>query len=255
MLHRATELENVELRAIDGRIGHVTDLFFDDRRWTIRYLVVDTGTWLDHREVLISPTAAGTPDWSQRVLPVNLTRDEVRHSPPVDPEEPVSREQELMLAQYYNWPLYWGAAGFSDGVFMATPPFLPANLPRPTRRQTSSTLDEQHHIRSVNDVRGYRLEADDGEIGHIDDFLIDDEAWQVRSFIIDTRNWWPGRRVLVSPEAIFEVGWDEAKVFADVTREAVRRSPPYDPHHLAEAAARVDRPLVREDYPRRSAEP
>jgi uncharacterized protein YrrD len=227
MLRTTRQLEGFELRARDGRIGHVTDLFFDDRRWTIRYFAVDTGTWLEHREVLVAPAAVHAPDWDARVLPVDLTIDQVRRSPRIDSDASLTREHELALIQYYNWPMYWGAPGFTDGLMYALPPMPPTAELGALAARHPPVLDEQHHIRSVAEVRGYHVVANDGEIGHVEDFVIDDVTWEVECLAIGTRNWWPGRRVLLAPEAIYEVGWDEAKVYVDLSREQVRSSPPY----------------------------
>jgi hypothetical protein len=254
MLQKAREIEGFELRARDGQIGHVSDFFFDDRRWTVRYFVVDTGAWLDHREVLIAPTAVCGVDLTQRLLSVDLTSQQVRESPAVDPTEPISREQELLLTQYYSWPMYWTGAGFGDPLLMSTPPFLPVNAPRPVRSKAVSSLDEEHHIRSVDDVRGHRIEANDGMIGHVDEFLLDDRDWSIAYLVVDTRNWWPGKRVLISPEWIFEVGWSEAKVFVDLSREAIRRSPEYDPT-VPPTRDYTDELHAHYGQPRRSAEP
>jgi hypothetical protein len=254
MLRNARLLEDFERCAPDGRIGHLTDFFFDDRQWTIRYLVVDTGTWLDHREVLISPASAHAPDWKERIVPVDLSREQVRKSPCIDTEGPVSPEQEKALAQYYNWPMYWGAAGFSEGLALGAPALPPGDVVGDGRRAAVAALDAQHHIRSVDEVRGYRIEADDGAIGHVDDFLVDEETWALGYLVVDTRNWWPGKRVLISPEWIDEVGWNEAKVGVNLSREVIRRSPAFDPAHPI-AADDITRLHEHYGYPRRSAEP
>jgi uncharacterized protein YrrD len=257
MLRKARELEGFELRAHDGRIGHVTDFFFDDRRWAVRYLVVNTGTWLDHREVLIAPAAVHRPEWTDRVLPVDLTMDQVLHSPAVDAQEPVSRADELALARYYDWPMYWGAPGFSDGLMYALPPILPMPIGpggAPHSAAAPAALDPQHHLRSVGDVRGHRLEANDGEIGHVDDFLLDDASWVIGFLVIDTRNWWPGKRVLVAPASIFEVGWDEARVFVDLSREQIKRRPAFDPAAPL-AGEYIDQLHVHHRPERRNEEP
>jgi hypothetical protein len=256
MLRPARQLENFELRARDGRIGHVTDFFFDDRRWTIRYFVVDTGSWLGHREVLVAPTAVHTPEWADRALPVDLTMDQVRGSPAIDAEGPVTREHELALIQYYNWPMYWGTPGFSDGLLYALPPFGLADelaLRRPPVSHAPATLDEQHHIRSVNDVRGHHVVANDGQIGHVEDFLIDDTTWEIECLVIGTRNWIPGRYVLVAPDSIYEVGWEEAKVYVDLSRDAIRQSPAYE-LNASVADEYVDR-LQSHHIPHRREEP
>ena len=241
MLRNAKELERLELHARDGVIGHVQDLFFDDRAWTVRYLVVDTGGWLSSRKVLISPVAATRVDVDRKAIAVDLTREQVRQSPSIDTEQPVSREHEAALTQYYSWPAYWGAAGFPDVGFAASAiPMIPvdtmgaggADDPRLAERQgtvAAHPTHTDHHLRSTRAVAGHRIEAADGSIGHVDDFLIDDASWQIAYLVVDTRNWWPGRKVVISPEWIREVGWEEAKVGVDLTREAVKSSPTYDP--------------------------
>lgn len=231
MLRLTRQLEDFELRARDGRIGRVTDFYFDDRRWTIRYFAVETGTWLDHREVLVAPAAVHSPEWEQRALPVDLTIEQVRRSPGIDAEEPITREQEVALIQYYNWPMYWGTPGFAEGMMFALPPLPPLTNPGAgglfADARHGPALDEQHHIRSVCDVRGYHVVANDGEIGHVEDFVIDDATWQIECLTIATRNWWPGQRVLIAPESIYEVGWEEKKVYVDLTRDQIKQSPPY----------------------------
>jgi hypothetical protein len=245
MLRHAKELERYELRARDGKIGHVSDFYFDDRTWTVRYIVVDTGSWLNSRKVLISPAAVSRAEWDQRLLPVNLTQEQVRNSPGVDTERPVSREEETALTQYYNWPAYWGAPGFPEvGFALPIMPIMPVDVSGATgtdhpglaarsgagrESRTGAAVHEDRHLRSVRAVTGHGIEATDGSIGHVDDFLIDDLSWEIRYLTIDTRNWWPGKKVLVAPQWINEVGWDEAKVCIDLTREAVKSSPPYDP--------------------------
>ena len=83
------------------------------------------------------------------------------------------------------------------------------------------------HLRSSNAVIGHHIEATDGEIGHLEDLLIDDHTWAIRYLIVNTSNWWSGRRVLVSPDCIKNVSWSEAKVSVDLTRQAVSDLPLY----------------------------
>jgi len=231
MLRNAKNLEACELRARDGRIGHVRDFYFDDRQWTVRYLVVDTGGWLSGREVLISPVAVGVADWRERVLPVDLPRRQVQESPGIDTAQAVSPEDEMRLSEHYNWPVYWSAAGFADGFGL---PMVPPLLPPPmgearSARATAASGVAEHHLRSVRRVTGHRIEARDGTIGHVEDFLLDDTSWTVRYVVVDTRNWWPGKKVLVAPQWIHELSWDEAKVVVDLSRDAIKDSPAYNP--------------------------
>jgi hypothetical protein len=244
MLQNAVKLEHHELRARDGKIGHVQDFFFGDRQWTVRYLVVDTGSWLASRKVLISPVAVQVVNHDDKVISVDLTQAQVRDSPTIDSEQPVSREHEAALTSYYDWPAYWGAAGFPDTGF-ATPvvPMVPIDIAgaggiddpilagdrTKNADPAGATRAEGHHLRSVRAVTGHTIEAIDGSIGHVDDFLIDDASWEIRYLVVDTRNWWPGKKVVITPDMIHSVGWNEAKVRLGVTRAAVKASPPYDP--------------------------
>ncbi len=236
MLRNAKTLEGFELRARDGKLGHVRDFYFDDERWTVRYLVVDTAGWLSGRRVLIAPAAVEGDDWAQRCLSVALTKDQVRRSPGPDREQPVTREEELLLVQYYHWPAYWAlsGAGYADGgLGMSVPaPVLPdPALEAVLRQRVEHSVVAEHHLRSVRDVTGFRLEASDGAIGHVDDFLLDDRRWDIRYLVIDTRNWLPGKKVLIAPQWIASVGWEQARVFVDLPRDRVKASPPYDPAH------------------------
>lgn len=231
MLRNAKELERFALRARDGDIGHVSDFFFDDVRWTVRYLVVDTGPWLKQRSVLISPASVLQAAWNERLLPVNLTREQVEKSPAIDTQQPVSREHEAALLQYYSWPVYWGA-GFPEMGFtmpLVPLPGIPAGGEDPSRSVSAAEVKQDHHLRSVRAVTGYTIDAADGRIGHVDDFLIDDETWAIRYLVIDTRNWWPGKRVVIAPQWIERVGWHDAQVHVRLTRAAIKGSPEYDP--------------------------
>ena len=245
MLRSAATLQGYGITASDGDIGQVDRLFFDDERWTVRYLVVDTGKWLTGRRVLISPAAVdSTDDFGGRIR-LNLTRDQIRNSPDVDSDQPVSRQQETALNAYYGYGPYWGTGGLWGSVYyppgilapgpaatsaMATPPeTLADGLPR-------QQPDGDSHLRSTKEVSGYHVQATDGSIGHIDGFLIDDQTWAIRYLIVDTSNWPGGRSVLISPSWVREVDWHQSKVHVDVTVEKVRTSPEYDPSQLVERA-------------------
>ena len=115
MLRSMKDLEDYAIRATDGTIGHVKDFHFDDKAWGIRYLVLDTGTWLSSRKVLISPIAIGHPDWAGKILPVSITKEQVKNSPDIDTDKPVSRHNEIRYRGYYGYPFYWGGPGSGVG--------------------------------------------------------------------------------------------------------------------------------------------
>ena len=231
MLRNLKEIKGCSLHARDGAIGEIKDVFFDDHRWHVRYFVVETGAWLKKRQVLISPIALGTPDWAQQVFPVKLTKEQVRNSPSVDTDKPVSRQYEGTLREYYGWPPYWGTMFAEGGI--ATPVITPPTAADPSSRGDieagpSPRRKGDPFLRSAQDTLNYPIEAIAGAIGHVDDFLFDDGAWRVRYLVVDPRNWLPGRKVVLAPDWIRDVSWEKKCVYVDLSREAIKGSPPYD---------------------------
>jgi uncharacterized protein YrrD len=229
------------LTAADGAIGEVSDLHFDDESWGVRYLVVNTGTWLNGRSVLVSPVAVRNVDATTKQIFVNLTQKQVENSPDIDTRQPVSRQHESTLLSYYGYPVYWGGpflwGAVSTPEALGVPNFggMRAESASSTAARTSPAkpdADAAVRLRSTKEVSGYHIQAADGEIGHVEDFVIDDQAWAVRYVVVDTRNWLPGKKVLVAPQWVDRVSWDEHKVFINLTRAAISKSPEYDPAAL-----------------------
>jgi hypothetical protein len=228
MLSTAKTLKGYRLEGLDGKIGKAKEFYFDDRHWTIRYLVADTGYWLPGRQVLISPYSlvAIQRDIFDPEIKIDLTKAQIEASPPLDSDKPVSRQCELAFYGHYLFPMYWGG------------PYSWGPYPYPMRDRgqwKTSTQPEKagdHHLRSTNGVSGHHIQALDGEIGHVADFIIDDETWAIRYLIVDTHNWWPGKKVLVSPQWIERVSWGERKVFVNLDRETIKQSPEYTEESL-----------------------
>jgi hypothetical protein len=224
--------EKYTILATDGDIGTIHDFLFDDITWTIRYLVVDTGKWLPGRKVLISTKAVEEALWDRQQFQVNLTKEQIENSPDINTEAPVSLQNEIALNDYYSWSYYWTPTGLipihpMSGVAPLT---TPLNIHKPDSQSAESTGPEgTPHLRSTNEVIGYHIGAADGDIGHVEDFLANDESWELHYMVVDTKNWLPGRKVLVSPEWITEVTWNTRKVVVKMTRNAVENSPEYDP--------------------------
>jgi hypothetical protein len=224
MLRNMKDLEGLSLGATDGVIGEVKNFYFDDEAWVIRYLVVETGDKREDRRVLISPIAIGRPDWSQKVFPVSLTKEQVRGSPDIDTDKPVSRQQEMGYLGYYGYGNYWGGSGlWGAGLY---PDILQGGLTRQSVPQAHAHDD--HHLRSGNGVMRYYVHANDGDIGHVQGFLVDESSWAIRYLIVNTSNWWLGHDVLVAPEWIVNVSWAESMVTVGLTREAIKTAPIYD---------------------------
>lgn len=222
MLRAFDDLRGFAISARDGELGGVKDLYFDDSTWAVRYLVPDTRKWLPGRKVLLTPEAIDRPDAESRVVNVNLTSEQVKNSPDISEDAPVSAEQESALHDFYQWRPYWvvypGYAG-------------PIAFPPLSLRSEESAVEnpDEPHLRSVTEVEGYTIAATDGGIGHVETFLIDDEDWMIRYLVVDTRNWLPGRKVLISPDWIEWVSWGERDVRVNVKREEIKNSPPYEP--------------------------
>lgn len=226
MLTNNKNLKGLVIRATDGEIGTVDQLYFDDQVWAIRYLTAETGNWLDGRKVLISPLSILQTDWKANRIDVSLTRKQVENAPNIDTHRPVSRQHEVEYFGYYGYPYYW------DGPYMWGPSYYPAGIVPMTASQSAIAErirreSADSHLRSTEAVAGYHIDAKDGDIGHVDRFIVDDEAWAIRYLDVATKNWWPGKKVLLSPAWVERVSWEEYKVFVAVTREAIKTCPEY----------------------------
>lgn len=223
MLRSSKEIIGYKLLAVDEKIGSVHDLIFDDRTWTIRYVVADTGSWLSGRQVLLSPASFGEPDYSDRGIPVSLTKQQIENSPGIDSDKTVSRKYETDLQRHYGWPAYWVSPPPGDM------PYIPPPVPDEADDAEAVDYDNEYHLRGVKEVSGYTIVATDGDIGHVEEFIVQDDVWVIRYMVIDTHNWLPGRKVLVSPLWITSIRWDERAVHVDLTQEAIKNGPEYDP--------------------------
>jgi uncharacterized protein YrrD len=251
VLHIIKDLEGFTIGAIDGMIGHVKDFYFDDQSWVIRYLVVETGSWLSNRRVLVSPFAINQPNWSEKIFPAAITREQVRNSPSIDTDKPVSRQHEIEYLNYYKYPHYWGGGDFwGDGMMWLgmgsgqTPGLSRSNEAELTKADgdgDSAGRRRDPHLRSRNEMTGYDVFATDGHIGHVQGFLLDEKGWAIRFIVVNTSNWWMGHHVVVAPQWITDLGWEKRRVSVNLTRSAVKDSPPYSPRVRMERdeAARI----------------
>jgi hypothetical protein len=239
MLRRFTDLRRYTIGASDGDLGSVEDAYFDDQLWTVRYLVVDTGTWLSSRKVLVSPAAVEALDDVGGRVQTRLTRAQVEESPSIDTARPVSRQHETALAAHYGqgpyWmgPYRWGPYSYPYPLLQAG--VLPPIAESPYENRVAEELaareqaSQDPSLRSARAVAGYALGATDGELGHVEDFLIDAHDWAIRYLVVDPRSWWPGPHVLIGVDWIRGVSWNDSVVEVAVGREAVRNAPRYDP--------------------------
>jgi hypothetical protein len=214
MLIRTKQIEGASIHAKDGNIGHVEECYFDDQEWKIRYLVVNTGSWLLGKEVLISPHAVEGVDKEEKMISLNLTVDTIKNSPPIETDLPLSKRKQREYHTYYGFPIY------------------PSGLMIPPLPEGEKKEDEEHmdtHLRSSHEIRGYRIEAVDGAIGHVEDYVIDDEHWIIRYMVIDTSNVFHGRKVILTPIWIKGINWAESTVTVNLTKKVIKEAPTFDP--------------------------
>lgn len=239
MLQSANELKSKVIHASDGELGTVDQFLFDDNSWTIRYLVVETGKILG-RKVLISPISI---DRKHKMdgLTLSLTKEQIRNSPGIDSDKPVSRQHETEYFNYYGYPYYWGGPGLWGATAYPVGHPTRAHIqgyPDRTSGYAGTAAAARYqepkeegdpHLRGTKEVTGYYIEATDGNIGHVEDLLIDDETWAIRYVVVDTVNWWPGKKVVLSPQWIKDVSWTDSTVYVDVSRDRIKNAPEYDP--------------------------
>lgn len=223
MLVRTQTVLDSAVEATDGGVGHVRDLFFIDLDWQVRYLVVEAGSWLSGRHVLLSPKVFEKCDWDNSRIGVRLTRQQVQDSPPVDADLPLSRQKQVDLARHYGWADQW------PGAF----------------EEAAAAAQGDPHLHSCKEVTGYYLEASDGRIGHVKDFVVDDGAWSIRYLVIDTGNWLTGKNVLLGPSWAESIRWEDRTVHVPLARDKIKNAPEYQP---SEPIRRSDEEALHDYY-------
>jgi len=216
MERNINSLIGYSIKATDGKIGEVVEFYFDDETWAIRYLIINTIGWLANRKVLISPVAVIGTNWENGLIPVNLTSEQIRHSPKINTDKPVSRQQEIELHKHYSWGEY-RAGWVYDGVDfgMSTPSDETDKKAAKQIADRNSVFDP--HLHSTSRVTGYDIQANDGKIGHVKDFIFDDQKWQLKYFVVDTHHWIGGKKVLLPVNHIEKVDWPKSDVFVNLS--------------------------------------
>ncbi|MEO7597755.1 MAG: PRC-barrel domain-containing protein, partial [Opitutus sp.] len=226
MLQNIKQLYGAKLGATDGEIGHVKDLYFDDKSWAIRYLVVDTGSWLSGREVLLSPHAFkahpfAAPEGDIKTLQVNLSRKRIEESPSIDSHRPVSRQYEEEYYRYYGWSGYWqegGMLGLAGFPIDPVPP-KPENRPHHGHNQRDDL-----HLRSTKAITGYHIDATDGRVGVVDSFMVDGKSWTIRELVVETGHWYAGKTIFLLAESVERISYPDTTVFVKLAKEDIMQT-------------------------------
>ena len=249
MLFAVSGLLGCPVEASDGEVGAVKDFLFDDQTWKLRWMAVDVGDWLPGRRVFIHPSAIAPltlPPKSKLpmmspgeklALTVNLTKEQIGAGPNVPENEPVTRDMETLLYDYYAWDPYWGASHFGGAALPNAESQIVGGAARREADAEIPPLDGADHLHSVAEFKGYYVHALDGDIGHVENLFADDANWEIRYLVIATRNWWPGKVVQLSPYAVKDIDWFAEHVNMKVTREQVRSAPAWDPLAMADEAS------------------
>lgn len=219
MQHQIKSLSGFAIGATDGEIGKVKEFYFDDQTWTIRYLVVKTGGWLSGRKVLLSPMALQETNWDNRIFSVNLNKEQVQNSPDINTEKTVSRQHEIELHNHYAWP-YYGAIGigFYGGMGMSGMVDSRVTVEDIVAEKRPDATIGDPHLQDTDEIIGYHIHATDGKIGEVDDLIVNTETWTIDYLIVDTGNWLPGKKVILSPEWIRKVKWEDSSIYIDIPR-------------------------------------
>lgn len=195
MLRKITDLRGFELYATDGDLGAVTEFYFDDRDWTVLYMVVDSGAWLPGRRVLVSPFALGEADWVEKKMNVLVTREEIEASPEIELHQPITREQEVGYFGHFGWACLWSG-----------------------------------ELRSTAEIIGIPvLAGDDVAVGSVEDLIVD-ELWTIRYLILSAKS--EEQKLLLSPRWIERANWAESKMFTLLTRKNIQSAPVYEPEQI-----------------------
>jgi len=227
MLHLAHKISGAAVRGTDGDIGTLEDFYFEEDRWTVRYLLVDTGKWFSGKRVLISPMSV-SGEWGRTGVPLSLTKDQVWNSPEFKEGDDLSPASESQILAYYGYPDYWGSASLWGSFDSPTALVTGVPVDAAPVAEKSGIDPEGRNLRSVRKSTGYHLQARNGEIGHVDDFLIGEDSWRIRYLLVDTSNWIGGRSVIVSPDTVEGIDKERGQLFVAADREAIKQAPAFE---------------------------
>jgi len=191
----------------------------------LRYLVVDLDRWLPGREVLLSSSAIGQWQWAQHTLSVSLTKAQIQNSPDVSTDLPVARQHEEQLARHYGWPMYW-ATSMYGGI---DPMVMPAPANREGHADEDASAPHDPHLRSANEVRGYRIQTTDLRLGRLADLLYDAKL-TLRLLELRTRRLLPGgRKLVVQPAWVRNIDWSTRRIALNLSVDQLLALPTFEP--------------------------
>jgi len=217
MLKSANKLAGLIVSGTDGDVGAVKHLLFEHGLWVVRYMVVDLeGAW-----VLVSPISVDRLAAEDGRILVRATREKVLGSPGIDGLTPVSRSVEYRFNRYYGFPGYWLGSGLWGED--SHPASLHGILEEgETGMNRSDERDESCYVTSSTDVVGFRVEAQDGSFGHVDDLLVDEIRWSIPYIIISVGTALGTRRILIDSRHVYRIAAPDEQVIVGLPQAAIR---------------------------------
>lgn len=230
MYSRVSDLRNLTIHSLDGDIGRCRDFLFDDAHWTVRYLELNTSRWLLGRRVLVSPAAVGIPDFDDKRLSVELTKEAIESAPGLEKDQPVSRQYEAEFSRHYGQMYYWWGLGLWGTGSVPGDIRVPDEVALSAQQNEDeaypvNSIEKNNHLRSAEEVIGYTTHATDGALGEVDDFIVDTTTWGISFAVLNTRRWLPGRKVMLPVAWVSGISWAERTFQVDVTRAALESAP------------------------------
>jgi len=230
-LHTFKKLDGIQVQTGDAAVGKVKDIFFDDKTWAIRYFVVDTGNWLARNRVLVSPIFLEPFSWDAKNVPVRLSLEQLEKCPPIESDKPISRQYESSYFAYYNISPYWHGSGLWGAYHY--PHELrrhqyPVESQQVNLQSTPSTKQGDPHLRSAKEIKGYGINAMDGEFGRVHDFIFDTETFTIRYFVIKTIDFFTSRKALVSPRWVSSIDWVQQRIDLSFRMDTIKSAPVYE---------------------------
>ena len=228
------KLKNLKGFTVHGRsedLGKAKDFYFDQHYFVMRYLVIETGSWLQHEKTLISTESFEEINYQNQEIVVDLTAEDLEAGPSIKKNKPVSKVMEEKVVKHYDWPIYWASPHPSDGPAIQAGSIIREKLfdfEKLTDEEKQAEENEvESNLRSFNEIRGYHIQAEDKEFGHLEDLFVDEENWAIRYLLIDTRNILPGKDVLIAPEWLQNISWNKEKIYVSKTKEEIKSAPEY----------------------------
>lgn len=235
----------------EKKMGKIKDIYFDDKDWASRYFIVDTGGILKSHQVLISPVFVSEFNEADKEVRIDLRSERIETAPSVSQEQPVSRQFEQQYYDFYGYPYYW------TGQLPWGQSYFPVELSSQTKAEAYQKPAADPHLRSVSELMGYKINATDGSFGNIENFIFDNLTWMIRYVVIDTISFWPSKKVLIAPQWVSSVEWQDQSIHMDYSKDFIKSAPEYDmsgpPTRGYETSLyqHYRKPLYWEDFPDR----